>query len=64
MMEVCIGLLLVLNNCKEGEVLLMDSMFRGRVAHQTKRQICSILNSDKKRTENCGFASTVTVKHY
>ena len=26
----------------------MDSMFRGRVAHQTKRQICSILNSDKK----------------
>ena len=35
-------------NCKEGEVFLMDSMFRGRVAHQTKRQICSILNSDKK----------------
>ena len=26
----------------------MDSMFRGRVAHQTKRQICSILHSDKK----------------
>ena len=35
-------------NCKEGEVFLMDSMFRGRVAHQTKRQICSILNADKK----------------
>ena len=26
----------------------MDSMFRGRIAHQTKRQICSILNSNKK----------------
>ena len=26
----------------------MDSMFRGRVAHQTQRQVCSILNSDKK----------------
>ena len=25
----------------------MDSMFRGRVAHQTKRQVCSILNSNK-----------------
>ena len=35
-------------NCKEGEVFLMDSMFRGRVTHQTKPQICSILNSDKK----------------
>ena len=34
--------------CKEGEVFLMDSTFRGREAHQTKRQICSILNSDKK----------------
>ena len=32
-------------NCKEGEVFLMDSMFCGRVAHQTKCQICSILNS-------------------
>ena len=28
-------------NCKEGEVFLMDSMFRGRVAHLTKRQICN-----------------------
>ena len=27
-------------NCKEGEIFLMDSMFRGRVAHKTKRQIC------------------------
>ena len=36
------------SNCKEVEVFLMDSMFRGREAHQTKRQICSILNSDKK----------------
>ena len=35
-------------NCKKGEAFLMDSMFHGRVAHQTKRQICSILNSDKK----------------
>ena len=35
-------------NCKEGEVFLMDSMFRGWVAHQTKRQMYSILNSDKK----------------
>ena len=35
-------------NCKEEEVFLMDNMFRGRVAHQTKRQICSILNSDKE----------------
>ena len=35
-------------NCKEGELFLMNNMFRGRVAHQTKRQICSILNSDKK----------------
>ena len=35
-------------NCKEGEVFLMDSMFRGRVAHQTKRQIYSMLNSNKK----------------
>ena len=26
----------------------MDSMFRGWVTHQTKRQMCSILNSDKK----------------
>ena len=26
----------------------MDSMFRGRVAHQTKCQVCSILNSNKK----------------
>ena len=26
----------------------MDSMFRGRVAHQTKRQIYSMLNSNKK----------------
>ena len=26
----------------------MDIMFRGRVAHQTKRQICSIFNSDNK----------------
>ena len=36
------------DNCKEREVLLMDSMFRGQVAHQTKRQICSILNSAEK----------------
>ena len=35
-------------NCKEGDVFLIDSMFRGRVAHQTKRQICSILSSNKK----------------
>ena len=35
-------------NYKEKEVFLMDSMFRGRVAHQTKCQICSILNSDNK----------------
>ena len=34
-------------NCKEGEVFLMDSMFCGRVAHQTKCQICSILNSNE-----------------
>ena len=26
----------------------MDSMFHGQVAHQTKGQICSVLNSDKK----------------
>ena len=38
-------------NCKEGEIFLMDSMFRGRVAHQTKRQICSILNSDNKESK-------------
>ena len=31
-----------------GDVFLIDSMFRGRVAHQTKRQICSILSSNKK----------------
>ena len=36
------------NNGKEGEVFLMDSMFRGRVTHQTKRQVCSILSSNKK----------------
>ena len=35
-------------NCKEGEVFLMDSMFCGQVAHQTKRQVCSILNPNKK----------------
>ena len=35
-------------NCKEEEAFLMDSMFRGRVAHQTKRQVCSILNSNKR----------------
>ena len=35
-------------NCKEGEVFLMGGMFRGWVAHQTKRQMCSILNADKK----------------
>ena len=34
--------------CKEREVFLMDSIFRGWVAHQTKRQIYSNLNSDKK----------------
>ena len=34
--------------CQEGEVFSMGSMFRGQVAHQTKRQICSILNSDEK----------------
>ena len=26
----------------------MDSMFHGWIAHQTKHQICSIINSDKK----------------
>ena len=26
----------------------MDSMFHGRVPQQTKRQICSILDSNKK----------------
>ena len=49
MMEVYTGLLLLLN--KEGEVFLMDSMFGGRVAHQAKRQICSILNSEKKESK-------------
>ena len=43
-------------NCKEGEVFLMDSMFRGRVAHQTKRHICSILNSDKKELKNVALS--------
>ena len=46
MMEVYTRLLLLLS--KEGEVFLMDSIFGGRVAHQAKRQICSILNSEKK----------------
>ena len=41
MMEVYTVLSLVLTTAKKGS-------FRGRVAHQTKRQICSILNSDKK----------------
>ena len=35
-------------NCKEGEVFLMDSVFRGHIAHQTKRQVCSIHNSNEK----------------
>ena len=26
----------------------MDSMFHGRIPQQTKRQICSVLNSNKK----------------
>ncbi|XP_065648764.1 uncharacterized protein LOC136078033 isoform X2 [Hydra vulgaris] len=29
--------------CKPGEVFLMDSLFHGKVAHHTKRQICAIL---------------------
>ena len=36
------------HNCKEGDVFLINSMFCGRVTHETKREICSILNSDKK----------------
>ena len=35
-------------NCKGGEVFLMDSMFRRRVVHQAKPQICSIIYPDKK----------------
>ena len=35
--------------CKqEGEFLLINSLFRGRVAHQTKCKIWAILISDKK----------------
>lgn len=30
--------------CKPGEVHMMDSMFRGKVADHTKTQICSIIN--------------------
>ena len=43
------------NNCKEGEVFLMDSMFRGRVTHHTKRQVCSILSSNKKELKIVAF---------
>ena len=31
--------------CKTGEVFLMDSLFCGKVANHTKRQICAIMNS-------------------
>ena len=30
--------------CQEGEIFLMDSLFSGRIANHTKRQICCILN--------------------
>ena len=42
-------------NCKEGEIFLMDSMFCGRVTHQTKHQVCSILNSNKKELKIVAF---------
>jgi len=36
-------LLISTYGCKQGEVFLMDSLFHGRVAEETKRQICSIM---------------------
>ena len=50
-------------NCKEGEVFLMDSMFRGRVAHQKKRQVCSIPNSNKKELKLwlCQYSNSQTI---
>ena len=35
-------------NCAPGEVFLMDSLFSGRIADHTKRQICSILHCGKE----------------
>ena len=31
-------------SCDQGEIYLMDSLFNGRIAEHTKKQICSILN--------------------
>ena len=33
--------------CAQEEIYLIDSLFNGKVAEHTKRQICSILNCSK-----------------
>ncbi|XP_047145632.2 uncharacterized protein LOC124818650 [Hydra vulgaris] len=35
--------------CKPGEVFLMDSLFHGKVANHTKRQICAIMKCTQKK---------------
>ena len=35
--------------CRLGEVCLMDSLFNGRIADHTKRQICAILNCPSEK---------------
>ena len=35
-------------NCKPGEIILMDSLFKGRVSVHIKKQICFIMNSKER----------------
>ena len=35
-------------NCKPGEIMLMDSLFKGRVSVHIKKQICFIMNSKER----------------
>ena len=35
--------------CEKGEVNLMDSMFKGAIALQTKRQICAIMHCEEEK---------------
>ena len=35
-------------NCKPGKIMLMDSLFKGRVSVHIKKHICFIMNSEER----------------
>ena len=48
--------------CDQGEIYLMVSLFNGRIAEHTKKQICSTLNCAAAKNHSKCFTSTTTVK--